>query len=96
MYKLLAAVAVMVFLQTAATAECPQCVANRKAKLAASRGIKGHVGGSLGGARFEGVGWGTSPQLALRSCCYSGRRPIVAQAVFKGRDGYYYACRLYR
>lgn len=73
-----------------------QSIAERKARIAASRSIRGHVGGSLGGARFEGVGWGTSPQMALRSCCYSGRRPVVAQAVYKGRDGYYYACRLYR
>ena len=94
MHRLLAALTIFVVLQAGAAADCPQCVANHKAKMAASKGFRGHVGGNLGGARFEGVGWGTSPQLALRSCCYSGRRPIVAQAVYKGRDGYYYACRL--
>jgi hypothetical protein len=92
---LIALVLVIVCQQTLA-AECVQCVAERKAKIAASRRIRGHVGGSMGGAKYEGVGWGTTPQIALRKCCYSGRRPVVAEAVYKGRDGYYYACRLFR
>jgi hypothetical protein len=96
MKRFLITAALLLCLPQFTHADCPQCVANRKAQIAANRLIRGHVGGSLGGARFEGVGWGTSPQIALRKCCYSGRRPIVAQAVHKGRDGYYYACRLYR
>jgi len=86
----------LILWQQASVAECAQCVAEKKARIAASRLIRGHVGGSLGGARFEGVGWGTSPQIALRKCCYTGRRIIVAEAVHQGRDGYYYACRLFR
>jgi opacity protein-like surface antigen len=96
MKKFLMAFVLLVLLTPAAPAESVQSIANRKAKIAATRLIRGHVGGGLGSARFEGVGWGTSPQLALRQCCYSGRRPVVAQAVYKGRDGYYYACRLFR
>jgi hypothetical protein len=75
---------------------CVHCVAKQKAQIAANRLIRGHVGGSLGGARYEGVGWGSTPQAALSKCCYSGRRPMVAQAVARGRDGNYYAVRLFR
>ena len=96
MKRLLFALALLVLLQQSSAADGVQQVAQRKAKIAASRLIRGHVGGSLGGARLEGVGWGSTPQIALRKCCYSGRRIIVAQAVYKGRDGYYYACRLFR
>jgi hypothetical protein len=96
MKRLCVALAITFLMQHAAAADSVQSVAERKARVAANRLIRGHVGGSLGGARFEGVGWGSSPQIALRKCCYSGRRPVMAQAVCKGRDGYYYACRLFR
>jgi hypothetical protein len=96
MKKFLIAMTLLLLLPTVSAGESVQQIAHRKAKIAAQRKIRGHVGGSLGTARFEGVGWGTTPQLALRKCCYSGRRLIVAQAVYKGRDGYYYACRLFR
>ena len=81
---------------TSVDAESVHQIAHRKARTAARRLLRGHVGGSLGGARFEGVGWGTTPQIALRKCCYAGKRPVLAQAVYRGRDGMYYACRLYR
>ncbi len=96
MKKLVLAIAFLTLVQVTVSAECVQCVAEKKARIAANRLIKGHVGGSLGGARFEGVGWGTSPKIALQKCCYAGKRPVMAQAVYKGRDGFYYACRLYR
>lgn len=71
-------------------------LAQRKAQQAASRGIKGHVGGGLGGARFEGVGWSTvSAQSAIQSCCFWGQRPVAEIGVARGSDGWY-ACVLYR
>lgn len=70
-------------------------LAQSKANQAASRGIKGHVGGGLGGARYEGVGWSTSSaESALQSCCYWGSRPVAQMGVARGHDGWY-ACVLY-
>ena len=72
----------------------PQSVASAKASYKASRGITGHVGGSFGGARYEGVGFSTaSAQAALNNCCYGYKR-CVGQAVVRGRNGWY-AVRLY-
>ena len=71
-------------------------VAQSKAQTAAFRGRKGHIGGSMGAGRFEGVGWSTvSAQSAIRNCCYWGRRTPVDIGVARGRDGWY-ACVLYR
>jgi hypothetical protein len=43
-----------------------------------------HVGGSFGGARYEGVGFSTvSPEDAVRRCCYSNR-PIRESGVTYG------------
>jgi len=71
-------------------------LAQSKAQRAASMGTKGHVGGGLGGARYEGVGWSTvSAQSAIQSCCYWGRRPVAEVGVARGSDGWY-ACVLYR
>ena len=43
-----------------------------------------HVGGSFGGARYEGVGFSTvSPEDAVRRCCYSNRS-IREQGVVYG------------
>lgn len=42
------------------------------------------------GSRGEGVGYSPySPSQALRNACFYGQRPIIAQAVVRGRDGYY-------
>ncbi|MGI9519975.1 MAG: hypothetical protein ACR2NP_23170 [Pirellulaceae bacterium] len=71
-------------------------LAQSKAQRAASMRMKGHVGGGLGGARYEGVGWSTvSAQSAIQSCCYWGRRPVAEVGVARGADGWY-ACVLYR
>jgi hypothetical protein len=41
-------------------------------------------------SRGEGVGFSPhSPGQALRNACFYGQRPIMAQAVVRGRDGYY-------
>ena len=95
---------------------CPECgrvmqsapldwLAQQKANTAARLGIKNHVGGSLGGATAEGVGWASTPQRAIQRCCFSGhplqskRGPYktrLGTAVARGNDGYWYACILVR
>ncbi len=71
-------------------------LAQRKAERAARVGIQGHLGGGLGGAKYEGVGWSNqSAQNAIRSCCYWGVRPTAQIGVAKGNDGFWYACVLY-
>ena len=68
----------------------PQSVASAKASYKASRGITGHVGGSFGGARYEGVGFSTaSAQAALNNCCYTGQKRVAGSAVVKGARGYF-------
>jgi len=74
-----------------------QGVAQRKAAQAAQSNIRGHVGGGLGGARYEGVGWSNvSAQSAIEHCCYWGTRPVAEIGVAKGNDGCWYACVLYQ
>lgn len=72
-------------------------VAQQKANLAASRGMRGrHVGGGFGGGNYEGVGFSTSsPQQAIQSACYWGQRPVHQIGVARGADGWY-ATVLYR
>ena len=65
-------------------------VAIQKATYAARNGIKGHLGGSFGGCRYEGVGFSTySAASALNACCYTGQRRCAASAVVRGADGFY-------
>ena len=72
-------------------------LAQSKAARAARMGLRGHLGGGLGGARYEGVGWSNrSAQSAIQSCCYWGARPVSEIGVSRGNDGYWYACVLYR
>jgi len=72
-------------------------LAQSKASTAARMGIRGHLGGGLGNAKDEGVGWSNqSSQSAIQSCCYWGKRPVAEIGVARGRDGFWYACVLYR
>jgi hypothetical protein len=72
-------------------------LAQRKASQAASGQIHGHVGGGLGGAAYEGVGWSNqSPQAAIQNCCYWGTRPVSQIGVARARNGCWFACVLYR
>jgi len=72
-------------------------LAQAKADQAAFGRIRGHVGGGLGGANYEGVGWSNqSPQAAVQQCCYWGTRPVSQIGVRRGNDGCWYACVLYR
>ena len=79
-----------------------QAIAQQKAQLAATTMNKGHVGGSLGPATHEGVGFSTqSSQQAIDAACYSGSpisaqgpgRPRIGTGVARGSDGWY-ACLL--
>ena len=71
-------------------------LAQSKAARAAQMGLRGHLGGGLGGARYEGVGWSNqSPRDAIEHCCYWGTRPTAQIGVSKGQDGCWYACVLY-
>jgi hypothetical protein len=68
----------------------PQAVASAKAQIAASRGIKGHIGGGYGGANAEGVSFSTfSAEHALNNCCYTGQRRVAGSSVVRGADGWY-------
>jgi len=75
---------------------CDTCVAQQKAEIAASRNLRRHVGGSMGTAKFEGVGWGPTERSAVTNCCYWGRRQPTGIGVARSRRGQYYACVLYR
>lgn len=69
-----------------------QALALRKAKIAADRGIKQHVGGSLGSAKAEGVGFTNGRFL---SCCLDEPATYGGAAMVQGRDGWY-CCLLVR
>lgn len=58
-----------------------------------AEGTMRHVGGAFTpGSRYEGVGFSTtSPEAALRACCYSNR-PIVSKSV---QYGYNHRLRCY-
>lgn len=72
-------------------------LAQTKAVTAARMGLRGHLGGGLGNAKYEGVGWSTqSAQSAIEHCCYWGTRPVSQIGVAKGNDGCWYACVLYQ
>ena len=71
-------------------------LAQSKASRMAQLNLKGHLGGSLGNARYEGVGWSNvSSQSAIQACCYWGQKTPVEIGVARGADGFWYACVLY-
>jgi hypothetical protein len=69
-----------------------QQLALEKARIAAARGHKNHIGGSLGGARAEGVG---HTQGRFLSCCLDMHATYGGAAMVQGRDGWY-CCLLVR
>ena len=74
-----------------------QAVCEQKAALQARLGRMFHPGGSFGGGSCEGVAVAGDPNQALNSCCYSNSgRTILGQAVVRGVNGLYYACRIFR
>jgi hypothetical protein len=65
-------------------------LAQWKAERQASCNRLYHVGGGFGGGNAEGVGFSTSsPEQAIRSCCYWGRRPVQEIGVARGRSGWF-------
>ncbi len=95
----------MVALSTAAVAQtpCPQCgrihatsrpvssslqaQAEAEARLMAARSYKGHVQGTLPGVSFCGVGWSSSSTPP--TCTPRSAMTLVADAIVRGRDGFY-------
>ena len=69
-----------------------QALALKKAKIAAQRGYKNHIGGSLGNARAEGVG---HTQGRFLTCCLDMPAKYGGAAMVKGKDGWY-CCLLVR
>lgn len=69
-----------------------QKLALRKATIAAQRSFKNHIGGSLGGAKCEGVGFTNGRFL---TCCLDERGTYGGAAMVQGRDGWY-CCLLVR
>lgn len=68
-------------------------IAYRKASIQANRGVMYHPGGTMGGARFEGVGMGrqfTTCYQDARNVQYAGAATVV------GRNGQRYHCLLIR
>ena len=65
------------------------------ANLLAREGRLRHPGGNP--YPYEGVGMGSSPDQALRNCCYSNSgRPVADQGVAQGPSGKWFACKRYR
>ena len=73
--------------------ESLSAVAHKKASIQANRGWMGHPGGSMGGARYEGVGVGNR----FISCyLYSNVGRYAGAASVVGRNGQRYHCLLIR
>jgi hypothetical protein len=65
-------------------------LAQWKAERQAAEGRMRHVGGGFGGGCAEGVGFSTSsPDRAIRACCYWGKLPVQEIGVARGRNGWY-------
>lgn len=71
-----------------------QAHAQREANLMARTGRMGHLLGVAPGARFSGVGYG--PTRNCNTCTPRSRMTLVADAVARGRNGYYYRSRHWR
>ncbi len=70
-----------------------QEVAQRRAQMMASRGLKGHPPGSFSPGRYEGVGWSGSYSPSHVSACFTSDSRMVAAgaAMATGSDGVYFA-----
>ena len=69
-----------------------QQLALQKATIAAQRSYKNHIGGSLGGAKCEGVGY---TQGRFLTCCLDTPGTYGGAAMVQGSDGWY-CCLLVR
>ena len=62
--------------------------AQQAAENNARRGVLSHC--ARRGGRYEGCGFSTvSPDHAIRSCCFWGRRPVREIGVARGQRGWY-------
>lgn len=71
-------------------AELTTATAQGVANIMARDGSLRHMGGHH--PYYEGIGMGSTPDQALRNCCYYGRIKIVDQGVAQGRNGKWFAC----
>ena len=65
-----------------------QDAANHMARI----GRIGHFGGN---PVYEGVGMGSTPDQAMRNCCYFGRFAIRDHGCAQGANGMWFACNRY-
>lgn len=76
--------------------ESLQETADEKASRAAKLHHRGHLGGSLGGANYEGIGYSSRKQFLA---CYAWTSPAgtrVGASIRQGSDGWWYSCLLVR
>ena len=71
--------------QAAAAAGSAQWKAEQSARI----GSVQHLGGGFGGGSFEGNGFGSTPDQAIRNSCYWGQRTPIEIGVARGANGYY-------
>lgn len=74
-----------------------QAVAEQRAALMASQGLKNHPPGSFAPGMYEGVGWSSSYSPSGVSACFTNdpRMRVAGAAMATGRDGVYF-CVVYR
>jgi hypothetical protein len=73
----------------------PQAACEAKAAAMAASCRMAHLGGGFGGGSAEGVGCAASASAALGNCCFTGKLPLLGSAVCRGRNGMYYACKVF-
>jgi hypothetical protein len=73
------AIALTVGTAQAQTVTVTVTTAQQDAETMARTGVLRHCGRN--GGRREGIGFGSTPEQALRNCCYYGRYRIVEKAV---------------
>lgn len=60
------------------------------AETCAAMGRLAHMGGN--GGMMEGIGMASTPDAAIRSCCFYGQIRIMDQGVAQGRNGMWFGC----
>jgi hypothetical protein len=73
------AIALMAGTAQAQTVTVTVTTAQQDAETMARTGVLRHCGRN--GGRREGIGFGSTPEQALRNCCFYGRYRIVEKAV---------------
>jgi hypothetical protein len=73
------AIAMMAGTAQAQTVTVTVTTAQQDAEQMARTGVLRHCGRN--GGRREGIGFGSTPEQALRNCCFYGRYRIVEKAV---------------